>query len=119
MNQDLDTIRWHLERARNVDGEANAEMTSAFEGLDERLARIETRLAALENDPSGTPFVTACTGMEPASRLDALSALLGELRPYVGTTISLDHYAAVRALHTELVYALGAALGKPVWPARD
>jgi hypothetical protein len=119
MDNNLDTIRYHLVDVGNLSGDAAAEVRDACEGLDERLGRIEVRLTALENDPSGTPFVQACTGDGPAYRVDALSALLGELRPHVGTLISAERYEAVRALHTELVYALGAALGKPVWPGRS
>lgn len=46
MDNNLDTICWHLKRLRD-NGEAPAEIEAAFRGLDDRLTRIERDLADL------------------------------------------------------------------------
>lgn len=48
MDNDLETIRWHVDRLMgNASPDAREELRSAFAGLDERFKRIETKLAEL------------------------------------------------------------------------
>lgn len=60
MDSDLDTIRWHLAELRT--GEGKAEISSAFEGLDDRLTRMEQRLDGLRGRAAETPTECAACG---------------------------------------------------------
>lgn len=53
MDQDLETIRWHVDRLMgNASPDAREELRSAFAGIDERFTQIETRLAELMKPPA-------------------------------------------------------------------